>query len=140
MIQRMQSLWLLLAAISGILSFMLPFFETTVQNADATSGGHSDINAGSSFFLTVLSAASIILSVVSIFYYKNRKLQLRLCVIGAGLTLLLVILFISAMKKIGGTIPSLTSVFVFAAPVFYILAARGIWKDQKLVKSLDKLR
>lgn len=140
MIQRMQSVWLLLAAICGFLSYQLPFFEATNQNADATSGGGSYLDAGFNFFLIILTAISILLAIGTIFSYKNRKLQLKLCIGGAVLSLLIIILFISAMKGLGGSIPSLTSVIVFAVPVFYILAARGIWKDQKLVKSLDKLR
>jgi hypothetical protein len=35
---------------------------------------------------------------------------------------------------------SLTSVFALAIPVFLVLAINGMWKDEKLVKSLDRLR
>jgi len=35
---------------------------------------------------------------------------------------------------------SLTSVFSLAIPVFFILGINGMWKDEKLVKSLDRLR
>jgi hypothetical protein len=35
---------------------------------------------------------------------------------------------------------ALYCIFVFAIIAGYIMAARGIWKDEKLVKSLDKLR
>jgi Domain of unknown function (DUF4293) len=34
----------------------------------------------------------------------------------------------------------LTSALTFAIPVLLVLAARGIRKDQRLVKSLDRLR
>jgi xanthosine utilization system XapX-like protein len=35
---------------------------------------------------------------------------------------------------------ALTSVIVVAVPVLQILAAIGIYKDEKLVKSVDRLR
>jgi hypothetical protein len=34
----------------------------------------------------------------------------------------------------------LTSLLAFAIPVFLVFAARGIWKDEQLVKSVDRLR
>ena len=36
-------------------------------------------------------------------------------------------------------VSTITSIFVFAIPMLFFLAARGIYKDQKLVKSLDRL-
>jgi drug/metabolite transporter (DMT)-like permease len=40
--------------------------------------------------------------------------------------------------KTGGL--SLYSILSFLVPVFFILAIRSIYKDQKLLKSLDRLR
>jgi hypothetical protein len=137
MIQRQQSLWLLLSTICGILSFKLPFFAGARETA--TSGGAAYIDAGSTFFLIVLTAASIILSLATIFLYKDRKLQLRLCFGGIAISVLIVILYFVEIKNLPGAI-ALSAIFVFAIPVGYIMAARGVWKDEKLVKSLDKLR
>jgi hypothetical protein len=138
MIQRQQSLWLLLSTVCSFLSFKLPFFETTIQTE--SSGQTSSLDAGSNFFLLVLTGGSLLLSLITIFLYKDRKLQLRLCYAGMAVSLLIIILFFVAMRKLGGSVPSLTSLFVFAILAGYIMAARGIWKDEKLVKSLDKLR
>lgn len=137
MIQRQQSLWLLLSAICGFLSFKLPFFAGARETAN--SGGAAYLNAGSTFFLVVLSGGSILLSLITIFLYKDRKLQLKLCLTGIGVSVLIIILYFVEMRKLPGAI-ALSSIFVFAMLAGYIMAARGIWKDEKLVKSLDKLR
>ena len=140
MIQRIQSLWLFLAAAAAALSYKIPFFESTNQSADGTSGLATYLNAGSNFFTLITTGISLLLALVTLFYYKNRKLQLKLASAGIVISLLIIVLFFSAMKKMGGSVPSITSVIVLVAPVFYILAARGIWKDEKLIKSLDRLR
>ncbi len=139
MIQRQQSLWLLLAATCSVLSFFFPFFGGAEQNATATSGIMSTLNAGSSFFLIILTGASVLISLVSIFLYKDRKLQFRLALTGLVISVLIVILFFSEIKMLPGVI-ALSSVFVFLVPIFYFLAIRGIRKDEKLIKSLNKLR
>ncbi len=139
MIQRQQSLWLLLAATCSVLSFFFPFFGGAEQNATATSGIMSTLNAGSSFFLIILTGASVLISLVSIFLYKVRKLQFRLALTGLVISVPIVILFFSEIKMLPGVI-ALSSVFVFLVPIFYFLAIRGIRKDEKLIKSLNKLR
>jgi len=140
MIQRSQTLWLLLAAVAGGLSYKVPFFESTNNSTDGTSGTAVYLNAGSNFYLLLATGLTVFLALVTIFYYKNRKLQLKLALGGMVLSLVTMILFFSAMKKLGGSVPSITSVTVLAMPVFFALAGRGIWKDEKLVKSLDRLR
>jgi len=138
MIQRQQSLWLLLSTISSFLCFKLPFYNgTKIINNLITS---AELDGGSTFFLLVLTGASLILSLVTIFLFKDRKLQLKLCIAGAGISLLTLILYFVEMKKFETGSISLSCLFTFAVIAGYIMAARGIWKDEKLVKSLDKLR
>ena len=38
------------------------------------------------------------------------------------------------------TLPLITCVFVFAIPVFLLLAFSGIYKDHRLVRGVDRLR
>ena len=64
---------------------------------------------------------------------------MNLCYAGIGASALVIILYFVEMKGVGGAL-SLSALFVFAIPAGFVLAARGIWKDEKLVKSLDKLR
>ncbi|MGK2864322.1 MAG: DUF4293 family protein, partial [Chitinophagaceae bacterium] len=88
MIQRQQSLWLLLATICSILSFRFPFYGGASQNATATSGMMSTLNAGSNLYLMLITGCSILVSLITIFLFKNRKLQLRLTIAGLILSLL----------------------------------------------------
>ena len=138
MIQRQQSLWLLLSAISSFLSFQLPFYNGTkkIDNLIASA----ELDAGSTFFLVVFTGASLIIALITIFLFKDRKLQLRLCLTGMGISILTLVFYFVEMKKFETGTISLSCLFAFAAVVGFILAARGIWKDEKLVKSLDKLR
>ena len=137
MIQRQQSLWLLLSTISAFLSYVLPFFSGTKQINDLIE--KAIVDGGSTFFLLILTGASLILSLVTIFMFKDRKLQIKLCIAGIVLSALLFVIYFTEIKKLSGSL-SLSAIFVFAIPIGYIMAMRGIWQDEKLVKSLDKLR
>jgi len=138
MIQRRQSLWLLLSTISAFLSYKLPFFSgTRIGEKNLTE--KAILDGGSNFFLLVLTGISLILSFITLFMFKDRKLQIKLCIAGLIISVILLIIYFNEMSKLSGSI-ALSSVFVFAIPIGYILAAYGIRRDEKLIKSLDKLR
>ncbi|HWC53577.1 MAG TPA: DUF4293 domain-containing protein [Chitinophagaceae bacterium] len=137
MIQRQQSLWLLLSTICAVLSYILPFYSGTRQGN--TGIEKAIIDAGSTYALMILTGISILLSFITIFLYKDRKLQLRLCLAGVLLSVLIIVLYFVEIKNLSGSI-SLSAVFVFAVLISYIMAAIGIRKDEKLVKALDRLR
>jgi hypothetical protein len=81
-----------------------------------------------------------VLAFVNIFLFINRKLQLKLTYTGLALcAVLLTLYFLEIGHFFSGDI-ALWSLFYFAIFVFYLLAARGIRKDEKLIKSLDRLR
>jgi hypothetical protein len=138
MIQRQQSLWLVLSAISSFLSFKFPFYNGTKNINNLITS--AELDGGSTFSLVVLTGALLILSLVTIFLFKDRKLQLKLCFAGTAISILTLILYFVEMKKFETGTISLSCLFMFATIAGYIMAARGIWKDEKLVKSLDKLR
>ena len=140
MIQRQQTLWLLLATICGILSFMFPFAtgEELVENS--TMRRLKELVAGEDFFILILTIASIGISAVTIFLFKDRKIQKRLCLLGIVISVGILVLYIFAMNKLISSTPALWAVL----PVFIILsfyfAFINIRKDERLIKSLDKLR
>jgi hypothetical protein len=140
MIQRQQSLWLLLSTISAFLSYKLPFFSGTQKIKETLPPAPNDLNAGSNLFLLIFTGASILLSLATIFVYKDRKMQLKLSIWGAALSLLILVIYFTQMRKFQTGSISLSCLFVFAVLAGYIMAARGIWKDEKLVKTLDRLR
>jgi peptidoglycan/LPS O-acetylase OafA/YrhL len=140
MIQRQQTLWLLLATLAAILTFMFPF-ATGEELVDKTTMRRLvELNAGKDFFIIVLTIASVCVSTVTIFLFKDRKLQLRLCVLGIVLATGILILYIIGMQKLLSATPALWAVLPVVVLASYIMAFRLIRKDEKLVKSLDKLR
>jgi Domain of unknown function (DUF4293) len=140
MIQRQQTLWLLLATIAGILSFMFPFVTGTELVEKTTMQKPAEIDAGSKFFILLLTIASIAISTISIFLFKNRRQQQWLCLLGVLIAGLLIFLYILEMNKLIKPTLALFCILPFAMLAGYFLAFRNIRKDEKLVKSLDKLR
>lgn len=138
MIQRRQTLWLLLATIAAVLSFMFPF----VTGKEAIKNMQADkvIDAASDFFLLILTGGSIILSTVTIFLFKDRKMQIRLCLLGLLLSVVIIVRYIMLMNKLTNTTLALYAILPFVFLASYFFAFRDIRKDEKLVKSLDKLR
>lgn len=138
MLQRLQSLWLLAAAAFDATTFRFPFYSGDWSRDQVQAV--IDLNARTTIWLTVLTILAGALAFVTIFLFDNRKLQLRLTYLGIFLTvILLTMYFLEVGQFLSGNV-ALWAIFYFAILAFYILAARGIWKDQKLIKSADRLR
>jgi len=135
MIQRQQTLWLILAAVSSFLTYKFPFYTGTL-----TDGSYSELDGGSSFFLLILTGLTFLLAVITIFLFKDRKTQLKLAIAGIILSVIVIILYVTGISNFLNGSVAFSAIFAIAMLVGFILAARGIWKDEKLVKSLDKLR
>ena len=138
MIQRQQSLWLLLAAVASFLSFKFPFYTGNILENNVTR--FDELEGGSNLLLLIFTGASVLISPITIFLYKDRKAQLKLAIVGIMISIILLILYFTQVKKFSDGNFALTSIFVLAILIGYIMAAKGIRSDQKLVKSLDKLR
>jgi drug/metabolite transporter (DMT)-like permease len=136
MIQRIQTLWLLLASICAFASVKLPFYYGSLE----VPGPTTTITPYDNFMLLVFVIATALMGLVSIFLFRNRSLQIKMCIVGLVLSLANLMHYFLYMKnfKTGGL--SLYSILSFLVPVFFILAIRSIYKDQKLLKSLDRLR
>jgi len=139
MIQRIQSVWFFLVALCAALTFKFPFYSGNMIGKDNIPR-YEKLLASSNFLLLISTALLIGGAIALIFLYKNRKQQLWLTIAAAGLSFINIIIYFSQLKKfISGNV-SLAAVLAFAIPVFLLFAANGIWKDEKLVKSLDRLR
>ena len=136
MIQRIQTLWLLLASICAFASVKLPFYFGSLE----VPGPTITITPYDNFMLLVFVIATALMGLVTIFLFSNRSLQIKMCIVGLVLSLANLMHYFLYMKnfKTGGL--SLYSALSFLVPVFFILAIIGIYKDQKLLKSLDRLR
>jgi hypothetical protein len=143
MIQRIQSIYLLLATlISGGLIFIFNLWSSEEQKMYVMDLLKEDsILLNGISFLFLLSA---ILSFVAIFLFKKRQLQFVVGRISILINLLLlgVLIYVSLMlpgemkiseKGIGMFLPILAILLI-------VLANKAIKKDEDLVKSVDRLR
>jgi len=136
MIQRIQTIWLLLAAVSGFLTLNLPFYSGSQESTNL----FLELTAKSDTLILILTVAVAVLALVTIFLYKNRPLQMKLTLVGIVLSLITLFRYFTETRQFAKGNYSLTAVLSFLVPIFLILAARGIYKDNKLIKSLDRLR
>jgi hypothetical protein len=133
MIQRIQSIWLLLASAAAFSVLRFPFYYTPTPFA-------LEINGSAQYSTLISLAFSACLSFITIFLYGNRMLQLKVSLLNFLLSCLigcLVYKIVVANPGGGFTLPSLA---LFVIPVLQILAMVKIYKDEKLVKSADRLR
>jgi hypothetical protein len=134
MLQRIQTLWLLLAGAAALLTLKLPSYAITKPSGDELTG----LNSGFAILLTTVIVTGVAL--VSIGLFKNRPLQLKICFAGVLLEALLIFLYYrQTIPAIKGT-PSVYSILHICIIISFVLAARGINKDEKLIKESDRLR
>ncbi|RYY55446.1 MAG: DUF4293 family protein, partial [Chitinophagaceae bacterium] len=99
-----------------------------------------ELEAGSSLFLLILTGLEVLVAAISIFLFKDRKTQLKVVIGGMVISaIILALYFVEVGKFVRGNF-ALTSIFAILAFIGFIMAIRGIVKDNRLVKSLDKLR
>jgi len=139
MLQRLQSIWLLLAAGFNALTFKLPFY-TGDWTKDNLPNFLVKLNAATTPWLTIITAFCGLLALVTIFLYGNRKQQAKLCYLGIFLSVALLVIYVIEIGSFRTGTVALWSVFYFAILGCFIAALRGILKDEKLVKSMDRLR
>jgi K+ transporter len=96
--------------------------------------------AHSNFILLITTAVLTAACLYIIFLYKQRKQQIWLTLAAAGLSIINLIIYFTETRKFESGTYSLTAILALATPVLLALAIRGIWKDEKLVKSVDRLR
>jgi hypothetical protein len=136
MIQRIQTIYLLIAAgISAGLIFVF-FLWTTKDNAQLFAKDELQ------YFAMFLGSAA--LSLISIFMFKNRKFQFVLGRLNIVLNFILLGFFVYQSLNVSGEanvsekgIGILLPIFSI---VFLVLANKAIKKDEDLVKSIDRLR
>lgn len=139
MIQRIQTLWLLAASICGFATLKLSFYSG--NKLDATNVKQFvPLNATTNTILMVLTACVAAAALVLIFFYKDRKTQLLITLAATVVSIVNIILYFAEIKKFVEGNYDITSVLAFLVPLFLLLAARGIYKDEKLIRSVDRLR
>ncbi|HBG58611.1 DUF4293 domain-containing protein [Proteiniphilum sp. UBA1028] len=150
MLQRIQTLFLLLAAAAMLLASVTPlaFF---VYNGDkvvfeAMGIYLNDVLNDSTWGLFAVSMSSSILSLITVFLYKQRMLQIRLSIFNVVLIVGFYLYFGFVFYKL---FPVETLVFQkvgvgiimpVIALILTVLAIRKIGADEALIRSLHRLR
>lgn len=155
MIQRIQSLYLLIISLlssllfgGSILTFISSsgaFIKITFANIVKSTEGTGLEVIEKLLPLSVIIVLIPLVSLITIFIFKKRKIQLRLALFLIILCSLLVIALIhSSVIVISKQNASLVAGFKMIVPIANLilsfLAYRGIKKDDLLVKSYDRLR
>lgn len=142
MIQRVQTLWLLIAAIAIFLTLKFSFYSGTLSNTSTivTKDLFHSMAASDNLLIMVLSSALGSALVINIFLFKHRMLQFRICILAILLEVLILFLYYRETKLYTNGTLDIWSIFHLVVIVALILAARGIYKDEKLIKDSNRLR
>ena len=136
MIQRIQSVWLLIASILTFLTLKFSFYSGTYL----PDNQYHQLNGTDNILLMTSTIALGVLAIINIFLYKNRIIQLRLCIVAILLDLLLVFLYFRALSDFTRGEYAITAAAHLLIIISLILAANGINRDEKLIRSSDRLR
>jgi Domain of unknown function (DUF4293) len=132
MLQRIQSIWLFLAGISALLTIQFPYYSG-INDPLVTYHELAGKSAGIPILLVTITIA--VVAFVAISLYKNRKTQLRLCLIGIIAEAGLIFLYFKKVSAFTQGTYSLASILHMCILLFFVLAARGISNDEKLIKA-----
>ena len=129
MIQRIQSIFLLIVVLCGVGAIAFVQYNENALSDDEI------------LFMCfqLLNFISILLAAIAVFLYKNRIPQIKLCawIIALNVFLILSVIFLVRYQIIN----QLWAIFFpLASTVSSFLARRYIKKDEELVRSADRIR
>ena len=129
MLQRIQTIWILLSVLAAV------FLYITGQDVDVF---------GKTPIVSVASIVLVFVGALSLFSFKNRKRQILLNNISIIINALLIGVLVYWMQNLSGGIDfpekGIEPVFPSIAVICLFLANLFIKKDERLVKSVDRLR
>ncbi len=157
MIQRIQTVYLAIAAIALTIAFFFPvisyinegqiWLEVYLKGFQDNSSPLTGLNNLILIPLQLITLIVILMAAATIFLYKNRKLQMRLARLGIVLILVVVALIFfyvgNTLAKATSTVPDFnhTGIYlILVSLLMFVLANRSIQKDDQLVRAADRLR
>ena len=145
MLQRIQSIFLLVCGGSFFGLFGLPFASSSVAIPNLLSD--MTYNIQDSPLLIGLSVLGGLVSIIAIFLFNNRVLQMRLSYVVTVVSILLPLLAMLLIYNEGTITNQANQIndeigiyLPLIGLIFSILAARYIKKDEDTVRSMDRLR
>ena len=147
MIQRIQTLFLIISAILIGILFALPFAEIAKDAVIYLFNSKGILVDGvvtqSGFVVIAIIAVILAVSVFAILDFKNRKRQINIILLNIVLKLALlgILVFYSYFSFSGAQVSlKVGMVFPLLAIVFDYLAISGVKKDEALIRSIDRIR
>jgi len=150
MLQRIQSLFLLLAAAAMLLATVTPLvyfiYESDQVVFEAMGIYLNGILNDSTWGLFVIGLVSTVLALITVFVYKKRMLQIRFSIfnivlmIGFYLYFGFLIYTIYPVESLQFQKVGMGIIMPVIAIILTILAIRNIGADEALVRSLQRLR
>ena len=154
MIQRIQTVWFFLATVTFFALFLfayIHFAEDGTAKALKVTGVYENVDGQimrSQEFLGLTIATVLIgaLPFIAIFFFKDRKKQITLAYITIVAVLGHFFWLYQTTKQVIGDFqlqPENYGIGIFLPSItilFLIFAIKGIRKDEKLIKSTDRLR
>ena len=157
MIQRIQTIYLLVAAICSVVCLSLPlgrYVDDGLLTAKLYNlcimqmGGAEHVFSFAAVPLFVILLLVVVISLYTVFMYRNRKLQMRLCSFSSLLVIGWYIVYAVLAKLWGGFIdvtslsfaPGVGAALPAVALIFNLMARRAINADEKRVRAADRIR
>ena len=149
MIQRIQTVYLLIVAVLAVIVISTPLGSLITPESAINEMTNLSITAADGsvsyepWALFAIQMVSATIALGTIFLYKKRMLQIRLCLfnmillVGYYITL---IVFVYMLKESNTFTPSWSVCLPFVNIVLSWLALRAIGKDEALIRSLNSLR
>ena len=155
MIQRIQTLYLLFAGLVIAGLFVFPLVHGVYVNGQpetiTVTGVFKNVNGQSTHteaFIPLIIATAFValLPLTVIFFYKNRRKQINMCY-GLMLVIIAYSYWVSQTVKnaIDGAYLNMSNygigiILVSLSLLLIVIAQKSIQKDEKLVRSADRLR
>jgi hypothetical protein len=143
MIQRIQSIYLLLILILSSLLFFFPFQTNIIGFSEIKDIQLSLLNTSNTylFIASVINLIVIMNTATTILMYKRRPLQILLChIISVDVIVLIVFMYIGSSQIEGLPTYKLPYIIPILNIILAQLARYYIKKDEELVKSANRIR
>ena len=144
MIQRIQTLYL---AIALLVMSVPPVFLNLWKNLEGVDIYVYNLLNSNSWdikSLPVLFGLSVLVSLITIFKFKNRQTQFVFGRINILIYLIILVLLVIHLQSLSGEIfiseKGIGSALPLVTIVLLVLANKAIKKDEDLVKSVDRIR
>jgi len=144
MIQRIQTVYLFIALlVSSVLTTLFKLWKN-VENIDIYALNLITEEGWSYKMISVFFIVSALLSLITIFKYKNRQTQFVLGRLNILINLFVLGLLVYHLQSLSGETyvseKGIGSALPLITIVLLVMANRAIKKDEDLVKSVDRLR